>query len=335
MALLLAGDIGGTNTRLGLFSEEKDLRSPLKFANFRSGDFSSLAAIVKEFLKGAEMPVTAACFGVAGPVVQGVARITNLPWTLDEKRLASDLKLRAVRLVNDLGALAFMVPLLEERDIHALNEGMPVPGGNCAVIAPGTGLGEAFLTWEGERYRGHPSEGGHADFAPGNKLEGELLAYLQEKLGHVSYESVCSGPGILNIYCFLREKCYAEEPSWLSSRLTGARDPVPIIAEGALEPAVRCDLCVMTFNLFASILGAEAGNMALKVMATGGVYLGGGIPRRIMPYLGDGRFIESFRYKGRMSGLVSRMPVFVILDPQVALLGAAGYGLELLRGRML
>jgi glucokinase len=332
MAILLAGDIGGTNTRLGIFSKEKGLRSPLVEADFLSGQFPDFITIVREFLKGINIRADAACFGVAGPVMRGAAKITNLPWIINEKKLGKELNLPFVRLLNDLEAIAYAVPLLEPSDLHILNEGRPVSEGSAAVVASGTGLGEAFLTWDGTQYRGHPSEGGHVDFAPGDDLERELLIYLQEKLGHVSYESVCSGPGILNIYCFLREKCYAEEPSWLSLRVAGENDPVPVIIKCALDRVYRCDLCVMTLNLFVSILGAEAGNLALKVMATNGVYLGGGIPRRILPFLENGRFMKSFRYKGRMSDLVSQIPVFVILNPRIALLGVAGYGLEHYQG---
>ena len=328
MALLLAGDIGGTNTRLGIFSKEKGVRSPVVAVGFPSGQFPDFITIVREFLKNVNIRLDAACFGVAGPVVKGTAKITNLPWIIDEKELGKELNLPFVRLLNDLEAIAYAVPLLERSDLHILNEGRPVSEGSIAVIAPGTGLGEAFLTWAETRYRGHPSEGGHVDFAPSDDIERELLIYLKKKLGHVSYESVCSGPGILNIYCFLREKCYAEEPSWLSERLGGETDPVPVIIECALDRIYCCTLCVITLNLFVSILGAEAGNLALKVMATNGVYLSGGIPRHIVPFLENGRFIKSFHYKGRMSDLVSQIPVFVILNPQIGLLGAAGYGFE-------
>ena len=328
MTTLLAGDIGGTNTRLGIFSKEKGVRSPLATADYRSGEFPDFMTIVREFLKGVNTRADAACFGVAGPVIKGAAKITNLPWVIDEKNLGKELNLPFVRLLNDLEAIAYAVPLLDPSDLHILNEGKPISEGSAAVVAPGTGLGEAFLTWDGTRYHGHPSEGGHVDFAPSDDLERDLLIYLQEKLGHVSYESVCSGPGILNIYCFLREKCYAEEPSWLSSRVAEQNDPVPVIIECALDRVHRCDLCIMTLSLFVSIMGAEAGNLALKVMATNGVYLGGGIPRRILPFLENGRFMKSFRYKGRMSDLVSQIPVFVILNPRIALLGAARYGFE-------
>ncbi len=328
MAILLAGDIGGTNTRLGIFSREKGMRSPLTAADFRSGEFPDFITIVREFLKGLNIRPNAACFGVAGPVMKGVAKITNLPWIIDKNKLGKELSIPFVRLLNDLEAIAYAVPLLEPSDLNTLNQGSPVSGGSVAVVAPGTGLGEAFLTWDGTRYSSHPSEGGHVDFAPSDDLEMELLIYLQEKLGHVSYESVCSGPGILNIYCFLREKCYAEESSWLSDRVAGVNDPVPVIMECALDGVYRSRLCVMTLDLFVSILGAEAGNMALKVMATNGIYLGGGIPRRVLPFLGNGRFMKSFRNKGRMSDLVSQIPVFVIVNPRIALVGAAGCGFE-------
>jgi glucokinase len=326
MNLLLAGDIGGTKTHLGIFSREKGLRLPLAEADFVSAQFPDLTTIVRDFLNRVNIPADAACFGVAGPVVEGVAKVTNLPWIIDEKHICRELNLSSVRVLNDLAATAFAVPLLESSDLHTLNEGRPVSGGNMAIIAPGTGLGEAFLTWDGSQYQGHATEGGHVDFAPNNALQRELLSYLQERLGHVSYESVCSGLGILNIYYFLRERCYGEEPSWLSDKLAQEKDPVPVIVSAALDHENACDLCVIALNLFASILGAEAGNMALRVLATNGVYIGGGIPRRILPYLENGQLMKSFRNKGRMADLVSQMPVFVILNPKVALMGAAWYG---------
>lgn len=328
MPLLLAGDIGGTKTHLGIFSLEGSPSSPLAEADYPSAEFPDLAAVAKKFLKEKKLTADAACFGVAGPVRRGISKVTNLPWILDERELRRKLNLKTVKLINDLEAIAGSVPFLTSSDLHTLNEGNPIPEGNMAVIAPGTGLGEAFLTWDGVRYRGHASEGGHADFAPNDAVERELLCYLQEKMGHVSYENVCSGLGITNIYCFLRERCYAEEPSWLRDSLAMARDPVPVIARVAMDEENSCDLCVMSLKLFVSILGAEAGNMALKVMATNGVYLGGGIPRHILTFLQHEQFMKSFRHKGCMSDLVSTMPVYVITNPGVALLGAAHYGFE-------
>ena len=325
---MLAGDIGGTKTRLGIFSQESGVNFPLAEAEFFSARYPDLVTIIREFLHEVNLSADAASFGVAGPVVGGFSKVTNLPWVIEEKHLCRELNLSYVRLLNDLEAIACAVPLLQPSDIHTLNEGKLFAEGNIAVIAPGTGLGEAFLTWDGKRYRGHASEGGHTDFAPQDALEKELLSHLQEKLGHVSYESVCSGLGIVNIYCFLRERRYAEEPSWLFDALAQGKDIVPIITSIALDHEKQCDLCVMTLNLFISILGAEAGNMALKVLATNGVYIGGGIPRRIVPFLEDGRFMKSFRFKGRMSDLVSQMPVFIILNPKIALMGAAWYGFQ-------
>ena len=194
-----------------------------------------------------------------------------------------------------------------------------------AVIAPGTGLGEAFLTWNGHRYQAYASEGGHADFAPNGLLEIELLEYLHRRLGHVSSERVCSGKGLPNIYAFLRDSGYAKEPEWLRSRLALTQDPTPIIIDAALDENTPCEICAQTLHVFTSILAAEAGNLALKVLATGGVYFGGGIPRRIIRLLKEDRFLQAFRQKGRMSDLLAKLPVHVITNPRAALIGAASY----------
>jgi glucokinase len=221
--------------------------------------------------------------------------------------------------------------VLEPGDLHTLNAGQVVAGGAIAVIAPGTGLGEAFLTWDGARYRAHTSEGGHADFAPTNEFEIGLLRYVQQRFRHVSFERVCSGKGLPNIYAYLKDSGYAEEPQWLAERLAQANDPVPTIVNAALESDqdARCELCIAALNAFVSILGAEAGNLALKVLATGGVYLGGGIPPRILSYLEGEPFLQAFRRKGRFTDLLSRVPLQVILNPNVALLGAACHGFEM------
>jgi len=192
----------------------------------------------------------------------------------------------------------------------------------------GDGLGEAYLTWDGRKYRAFPSEGGHADFAPATRLESELLTYLDGLHGHVSYERVCSGMGIANIYAFLKECGFAAEPDWLSEALTLQSDPVPLIVEKALDREFPCDICVRSLDLFAAILGSEAGNVALKILATGGVYLGGGIPPRILPFLEKGQFAEAFLRKGRMRDLVAQIPVHVITNPKASLLGAAAQGLK-------
>jgi glucokinase len=274
-----------------------------------------------------DVKIERASFGVAGPVVAGRARITNLPWTMGERQLEEVLNLSSVKLLNDLAAIAYAAPSLKSSDLHTLNRGEPAPGGTLAVIAPGTGLGESFLTWDGVRFRPVPSEGGHASFAPVDALQLELLRYLQQRFEHVSFERVCSGKGLPNIYAFLRDSGHADEPEWLAARLAEADDPNPIFTEAALSG--KCQLCVATMDTFVSILGAEAGNLALKVLATGGVYLGGGIPRRILPLLKEERFMQSFADKGRFAALLSRVPVHVILHPKAALFGAACYGLEL------
>jgi glucokinase len=325
--MLLAGDIGGTKTSLAIFSSESGPRAPLVEATFPSADHASLEALVREFLSQVDLEVERASFGVAGPVVGGRATVTNLPWVIQETQLEEALHLSPVRLLNDLEAIANGVPVLEPADLHTLNEAQPAPGGAIAVIAPGTGLGEAFLTWDESRYRAHASEGGHASFAPMDSLEVELLCYLQRRFDHVSCERVCSGIGLPNIYAFLRDTGYAEEPDWLAEELAAADDLTPLIVKVALDGESPCELCIATLNTFVSILGAEAGNLALKALATGGVYLGGGIPPRILPALEQERFMEAFRRKGRMSGLLARMPVHVILNPKVALLGAACHGL--------
>jgi glucokinase len=325
--MLLAGDIGGTKTNLAIFSSEAGPRAPLVEATFPSADYASLEALVREFLSLVDLKVERASFGVAGPVVGGQATVTNLPWVIQETQLEEALNLSPVRLLNDLEAIANGVPALEPTDLHTLNEGQPAPGGAIAVIAPGTGLGEAFLTWDRSRYRAHASEGGHASFAPMDSLEVELLCYLQRRFDHVSCERVCSGIGLPNIYAFLRDTGYAEEPDWLAEELAAADDLTPLIVKGALDDESPCELCIATLNTFVSTLGAEAGNLALKALATGGVYLGGGIPPRILPALERERFMEAFRRKGRMSDLLARMPVHVILNPKVALLGAACHGL--------
>ena len=325
---MLAGDIGGTKTNVGIYSSAKGPREPLFESTFPSGHYSSLEDLVSEFLSECSIKVAHAIFGVAGPVVGGQAKITNLPWVIEEKRCKEMLNIRTVRLLNDLEAIAYGVPLLMGEDMHTLNRGEPTPRGTLAVIAPGTGLGEAFLIWEGFRYRAYPSEGGHADFGPNSDLETGLLHYLHEKFGHVSYERICSGLGLPNIYAYLKESGYAEEPAWLAEQLAATDDPTPAIVSAALEDERKCELCRSTLEIFISALGAEAGNLALKVMATGGIYLGGGILLRILTILEGGSIMESFRKKGRFSTLVARIPIHVIRNPKTALIGAASYGLE-------
>ena len=327
MRKLLAGDVGATKTILGIYAADKGPQEPLAQATFPSAQYPGLAALVSAFLVQADLVVEHAVFGVAGPVINGQVTVSNLSWRLDQEGLREELKLKSVVLLNDVEALAQGVPLLKPADLHCLNKGEPIPGGTKAVIAPGTGLGEAFLFWDGARYRAHASEGGQTDFAPTNALEDDLLQHLRDLWGHVSYERVCTGMGLPHIYAYLRESGYAEEPAWLAQQLAATDDPTAVIVDAALEK--KAQLCIGTLDLFCSVLGAEAGNLALKVMAMGGVYVGGGIPPRIVTVLAKGPFREAFCCKGRLSELMARIPVYVILDPRIALIGAALKGLEL------
>ncbi len=330
--LLLAGDVGGTKTALAVYDPYRGPRAPLAEATLPSAAYPNLEALAKEFLRRTRLPVEKASFGVAGPVSSGRSVATNLPWEMDEERLEMVLDLRSVSLLNDLEAMAHAVPFLEDRHLYTLNRGEPDPGGAMAVISPGTGLGEAFITPEGSGYKAHPSEGGHTDFAPATVAEIGLLRYLLNRYGHASYERVCSGRGLPNVYEYLKACGHTPEPSWLTEKLAGASDPTPLIVQAALDRERPCGLCAAALDLFVSVLGARAGNLALTVLATGGVFLGGGIPPRILPALKKGSFMEAFRRKGRFSGLLSRVPVHVILEPGVlepgvALLGAACHGL--------
>ncbi|MFO7917922.1 MAG: glucokinase [Anaerolineae bacterium] len=327
--MLLVADIGATKTNLAIFSRQDGPRKPLTEASFSSEDYEGLEAVVREFLEDVDLSVDSACIGVAGPVIDGRARGTNLPsWTIDEREVKEALDLSWVRVLNDLEVMANAVPILEEEDVETLNAGRPVSHGPVGVVAPGTGLGEGFLVWDGSRYRAYASEGGHTDFGPNNAQERGLLAHLCERFGHVSYERVCSGMGISNIYGYLKVSGYVDEPAWIAEQLEGVEDKTPIIVETAMDPEKECPLCSTTLEMFISILGAEAGNLALKLVATGGIYLGGGIPPRILPALKEDTFMKGFLTKGRMEYVVEKIPVYVILTPKAPLWGAAYYGLE-------
>jgi glucokinase len=323
--MLLAGDVGGTKTNLALYAPEGGL-NPETEATFKSAEYPSLEAVVSEFLVRAALPVEKAVFGVPGPVVDGHSTTTNLPWVIYEAKLQAALGIQQAKLLNDLEATAYGVPNLPDSDLHTLNDASP-RSGTKIVVAPGTGLGEAILFFQNGHYHVIPSEGGHADFAPTNLLEIRLLRYLMGKFGHVSYERVCSGSGIPNIYAFLKKQHFAEELPEMKKALKQAADPTPIIVQKAM--AGECDLSIATLNTFVSILGAEAGNLTLEVMAMGGVYLGGGIPPKILTKLKDGTFMASFVNKGRFAEMLAKVPVYVILNEKTALFGAACYGLGL------
>lgn len=326
---VLAGDVGGTKTHLAIFSPGSGPWFPLAEATFPSSDYPGLEPMIREFLSSAGITVDRASLGVAGPVLDGKARITNLPWILDETELAKNLGFSSVKLLNDLLALASAVPTLKEDDLHTLNMGRPDPEGSLAVIAPGTGLGTAYLTWSGNGYMAFPSEGGHADFAPADSIQAGLLAYMTERYGHVSWERVCSGIGLLNIYTYLKESGFAAEPSWLAKKLASSDDPIPEIVKAAMDEKKPCGICLKTMEIFLSILGSVSGNIALQMMSTGGFYLGGGIPPRILGLLQNGVFMRSFLDKGRMSGLAGRIPVYVIMNRNASLIGAACHGMEI------
>ncbi len=336
--MLLVGDIGGTKTNLAVYASDRGLGTPVAEATYPSGNYASLEAIALEFLNrideragiGTRKQIDRACFGVSGPVVAGSATITNLPWIMDQNRLQTELGLKFVRLLNDLEAIANAVPILQPDQLHTLSAGKPSPGRSIAVIAPGTGLGEAYLTWDGARYRAYACEGGHSDFAPTNAFEIGLLNYLLHEFDHVSYERVCSGKGLPNLYAYIKDCGIAEEPDWLAQKIAEADDPSPLITSTALAGGPGSELCIMALNLFVSILGAEAGNLALKLGALGGVYLGGGIPPRVLSVLSSGHFLQAFHRKGRLSDILIDTPVYVILDAKAGLLGAARYGIDIM-----
>jgi glucokinase len=325
--MLIAGDIGGTKTDLAIYSIESGPHAPLAQAEFHSADYQSLQAMVSGFLAQAKLPVGHASFDVAGPVINGHVKTTNLPWVMDEISLAKDLNLKSVHLMNDLEAVARAVPVLRPNDFVTLNEGQPVPKGTIAVIAPGTGLGESFLTWDESQYLAHSSEGGHSDFAPTDQRQIHLLEYMLERFDHVGVERVCSGIGVPNIYEYLRDTEHIPERPEVAQLIASAKDHTKAIVEAASDPNHPSELCRATIDMLISILASEAGNLALKVLATGGVYLAGGIPFHLLGLLQESRFMQTFARKGRFKDLMERIPVRVI-TARAALVGAASFGLE-------
>jgi glucokinase len=324
--MLLAGDIGGTKTLLALYELTGDARHAIAEAEFHSANYANLDLMVHEFLDREGRKAEVACFDVAGPVIGGRAHLTNLPWTLEEAALRDSLGLKHVKLLNDLQAIAYAVPKLRAEERHELNAGTVQTHGPIAVVAPGTGLGEAFLVWQGHRYMACASEGGHASFAPTDDQQIGLLRALAKQFGHVSAERVCSGPGIAHIYDYLRGLDPSREPAAFAASLAKAADRTPLIAQAALEDASN-KLATETVDLFITILASEGANMVLKVMATGGLYLAGGIPAHILPRLTHAHFVQAFANKGRLGKLLSEVPIHVV-TARAALLGAALYGLE-------
>ena len=318
--MLLAGDIGGTKTLLGLFDPVPARPRPLAVRVFPTLDFDDLTTMIAAFLEDAPTKggsIESACFGVAGPVVGDVAELTNVPWLVDARRVATKFKLRHVSLLNDLQAMAYSVPVLRAAEMHVLQQGRAVTGGNRALIAAGTGLGEALLHYVDGRFIPSPSEGGHADFAARTERDIVLLRDLIERYGRADVERVVSGPGLTNVH-----RVTHRGPCAASIDLEHPDAPMAISA-AALDR--RCDSCVEALELFVEAYGAEAGNLALRTVATDGVFIGGGIAPKILPALTDGRFIRAFREKAPLETLLEAMPVKVILNTEAGLLGAAVY----------
>lgn len=320
--MILAGDIGGTKVNLAFFEVAGQQVTQTVAGTYASRQHASLEEIVREFLSTHNLKPDYACFGIAGPVKKGRAQLTNLPWVLDAHVLTKELGLKYAWLINDLEANAYGIAGLSPKDFVTLNEGDVETKGNAAIISAGTGLGEAGLFWDGHRHLPIASEGGHGDFAPRTDLDVELFRHLRAQFGRVSWERVLSGPGAFNIYKFLRDAGRGAEPAWLTEELKNG-DPPSVITRAGLEG--KCELCVQALDLFVTYYGAEASNLALKIMAIGGVYVGGGIAPKIINKLKDGNFIKAFRAAGRMSELMEAIPVRVILNDKTALIGAARF----------
>jgi glucokinase len=318
--MILAGDIGGTNARLALFECAGGKLNESVGETFPTRQYQTLEEIVAKFIATHPAKIEQACFGIAGPVRDGRSETPNLAWVVDSRSLAQAAGVATLRLINDLEANAFGIATLSEKDFTVLNPGAPNAIGNQAVISAGTGLGEAGLYWDGKYHRAFASEGGHCDFAPRDEIEGELFLWLHKQYGHASWERVLSGPGLYNIYKFLRDSGRGEEPKWFAEE-TAHGDASAVISKAAL--ANRSELCVKALDMFVSVYGAEAGNLTLKVMALGGVFLGGGIAPKIAPALKRPEFVKSFTAKGRMGAMLAGVPVSIILNDLTALSGAA------------
>jgi len=323
--MILAGDIGATRARLAAFETEGNRLQCVVEKTYVSQQHEGLSPILADFIKTEGIPVHSACVGVAGPVRGGRSKISNLPWTIDSGELAKQLKLNSVGLLNDLEAYAYGIDALESKDFVSLSEGADDAEGNRAVISARTGLGMAGLFWDGFRHHPFACEGGHADFAPRNDVEMELLVYLQKKYGRISYERILSGPGIKNIYDFLRETHKAEEPEWLREQMEAAGDTPALISKLALEG--KAAICDQALSIFVSVFGAETGNCALKFMSTGGIFIGGIIAAKNVAKMKEHGFMRAFLDKGRMEVLLKDMPVKIVLNDDCGIIGAARYTL--------
>lgn len=316
--MFLAGDIGGTNTRVAFFEGDPDHIKIVALKIFPSGGHSGPEEIVRLFLDEFKHPIESACFGIAGPIRDGRVQTPNLPWIVESKRLASVIGVDSVRLINDLEANAHGIAVLQDSDLVTLAVGSPISSGNRGLISAGTGLGMAGLLCEGTEYRPFASEGGHVDFGPRNPIEIELLEYLMKKFEHVSWERVLSGPGLLNIYQFLRDTGKAEEPVWLGGQV--ASEGTAAVSRAGMDGSAP--IAVQALDLFCSIYGAAAGNLALTVVATNGLFIGGGIAPRLLKKLREPGFMTAFLAKGRVGSLLATVPVRIITNDKTALLGA-------------
>ncbi len=325
---LLAGDLGGTNTKLAFFSNRQGPTQPLHLESFKNREFPGFEELLNAYLGQHSLEFSGICLGIAGPVLDNRVDITNLGWIIEGAELRRSRQLQGVWLLNDLRALSYAVLQLSDQDLVILREGQPMERAPISVIAPGTGLGEGFLIWDGEEYEPVSTEGGHTDFGPTDELQIRLVEYLHQKGIRPSYEHVCSGIGIPNLYRFLREEGVAPEPDWFAEKIQEAADPTPLIFNAALESRQDCHLCQLTVDLFVSILGAEAGNLALKTLSLGGIYIGGGIPPRILPWLKQASFLDTLDAKQPHQDLLSLIPVKVVVNPIPNLIGAAYYGLR-------
>src|ERR1700674_5339248 len=323
--MILSGEIGATRTRLAAFDIEGNRLQCVVEKTYMSQEHGGLSELLAQFTRSEGIPVHSACFGVAGPVRAGRSKISNLPWIIDAKEVAKQLRLNSVGLLNDMEAYAYGIDGLETKDFITLSEGTEEAEGNRAVISAKTGLGMAGLYWDGFRHHPFACEGGHADFAPRNDLQMELLAYLQKKYGRISCERILSGPGIKNIYDFLRDAQKAEEPEWLRTQMSTAPDPPALISQMAL--AGKAAICDQTLSIFVSVFGAQTGNCALNFMSTGGIFIGGSIAAKIVPKMKDPVFLESFLDKGRMETILRDMPVKIVANDDCGMIGAARYTL--------
>ena len=324
--MILAGDIGATRTRMAAFQAEANKLALVVEKTYKSQEHSGIAEIITAFVQTEGIPVHTACFGVAGPVRSGRSKISNLPWTIDSRELAAQLRLNSVGLINDLEAYAYGIDALESKDFVTLSEGIGDDAeGNRVVIAARTGLGLAGLYWDGFRHHPFPCEGGHSDFAPKSDLEAELAHYLREKHEHVSCERILSGPGLKNIYEFLRDTRKADEPDWLKQQMSQAPDQPALISQLALEKKVA--ICDQALDIFVGVYGSETGNCALNFLATGGVFVGGNIAAKIAARMREPIFMNSFLNKGRMRSVLADIPVKIVLNDNCGIIGAARYTL--------